>query len=223
MRLEIQEFEPSTVVLDGSQTVEPSNRLNRRSRRFSRRFVSRSTPPEDFSPFRVARWGTRPEHSPQPHGSPSVVIASRGDFEGGDNQLVVTMVTMTGRGRPSAGDTIERPDPAIASQAWPHPLERGAQSGAQPAAAPYEPRGCNGPLDECSTGPGLQGRRFELAVGTRWAEVRNLSGRTKRAGALASPPPLPSPATARAARHVQGGCIREGRTGHSASGRRSRS
>ena len=41
MRLGIQRFEPSTVNLDGSQTLEPSNRLTRKGRRFSRRFARR--------------------------------------------------------------------------------------------------------------------------------------------------------------------------------------
>lgn len=58
--------------------------------------------------------------------------------------------------------------PAVAMPpARPGVLEHGAQSGAHPTATPYEPRGYAGPLDGCSTGPSLQGRRFELAVGTR--------------------------------------------------------
>jgi hypothetical protein len=39
MRIEIREFEPSRWDSDGSQTLQPSNRLNRRGRRFNRRFV----------------------------------------------------------------------------------------------------------------------------------------------------------------------------------------
>jgi len=112
MRLEIKEFEPSTVILDGSQTLEPSNRLNRSSRRFNRRFArrfaSRTTPPEDFSPFPVARWEARPEHSREAMGPPLLEIASRGEHELGSVGLGDTAISRPSRartGRPEAGAT----------------------------------------------------------------------------------------------------------------------
>jgi hypothetical protein len=40
MQLEINWFEPSNVKLGGSSSSEPSNRLNRKRRRFNRRFAT---------------------------------------------------------------------------------------------------------------------------------------------------------------------------------------
>jgi hypothetical protein len=125
MRLEIKEFEPSTVSLDGSQTLEPSNRLNRSSRRFNRRFASRTTPPEEFSPFPVARWGARPVHLREAMGPPSGVIASRGDVELGGNVEIAAIAASRPRRtrRPGAG---ARPGPADPGRGHSRPQTCGA-------------------------------------------------------------------------------------------------
>jgi hypothetical protein len=63
MRLEIHDFEPFTVSLDGSQTPEPSNRLNRSSRRFNRRFARRFARRSVRPPFRPHRRISDPERT----------------------------------------------------------------------------------------------------------------------------------------------------------------
>jgi len=89
-----------------------------RGRRCMRQVVSRAGPKE-FTPFLVARWGARPVHSRASMGPPSFVIALGGAHELGGVELVVTMVKA---GRPGAGASIERPDPAIATRSRPHRL-----------------------------------------------------------------------------------------------------